>query len=107
MMPVIFIRLRKPEFCKANRCPKPGGHVALDELKMAQVTVDKDAFRDSISTVDKDGKRVWVYPKKPAGKLYEYRKLVSYGFLALLFAGPFLKINGASIALFPEFFSVV
>ncbi|MGV3641748.1 MAG: cytochrome c oxidase accessory protein CcoG [Adhaeribacter sp.] len=60
---------------------------------MSQTVVDKEAFRDSISTVDKAGKRVWVYPKKPSGKLYQYRKLVSYGFLALLFAGPFLKIN--------------
>jgi cytochrome c oxidase accessory protein FixG len=60
---------------------------------MNQTTVDKEAFRDSIATVDKAGKRVWVYPKKPVGKLYRYRKLVSYGFLALLFAGPFLKIN--------------
>ena len=60
---------------------------------MSQTVVDKEAFRDSIATVDKAGKRVWVYPKKPAGKLYRYRKWVSYGFLALLFAGPFLKIN--------------
>ncbi len=60
---------------------------------MSQVIVDKEAFRDSIATVDKEGKRVWVYPKKPSGKFYEYRKLVSYGFLALLFTGPFLKIN--------------
>ena len=60
---------------------------------MNQTAVDKEAFRDSIATVDKAGKRVWVYPKKPAGKLYRYRKWVSYGFLALLFAGPFLKIN--------------
>ncbi|WP_192821830.1 cytochrome c oxidase accessory protein CcoG [Rufibacter sp. LB8] len=60
---------------------------------MSQVVVDHDAFRDTIATVDKDGKRVWVYPKKPSGKFYNYRKLVSYGFLALLFIGPFLKIN--------------
>lgn len=60
---------------------------------MGQPIVDKEAFRDSVATVDKEGKRVWVYPKKPKGKLYQYRKLVSYGFLALLFIGPFLKIN--------------
>ncbi|MBF8962414.1 cytochrome c oxidase accessory protein CcoG [Pontibacter sp. FD36] len=53
-----------------------------------------DEFRDHISTVDEHGKRVWVYPKKPKGKLYDYRKWVSYGLLAFLFAGPFIKING-------------
>src|SRR5436190_6288709 len=60
---------------------------------MKPIITDTEAFRDTISTVDKEGKRVWVYPKKPAGKLYNYRKLVSYGFLLLLFAGPFIKIN--------------
>jgi cytochrome c oxidase accessory protein FixG len=60
---------------------------------MSQTIVDKEVFRDSVATVNKAGERVWVYPKKPVGKLYQYRKLVSYGFLALLFAGPFLKIN--------------
>ncbi|SIQ95100.1 cytochrome c oxidase accessory protein CcoG [Pontibacter lucknowensis] len=53
-----------------------------------------EEFRDHISTVDEHGKRVWVYPKKPKGKLYDYRKWVSYGLLAFLFAGPFIKING-------------
>ncbi|WP_242920183.1 cytochrome c oxidase accessory protein CcoG [Pontibacter liquoris] len=65
---------------------------------MATVTNKKvkptDEFRDHIATVDESGKRVWVYPKKPKGKFYNYRKLVSYGLLALLFAGPFIKING-------------
>jgi cytochrome c oxidase accessory protein FixG len=54
----------------------------------------REEFRDHISTVDEHGKRVWVYPKKPKGKLYDYRKWVSYGLLALLFAGPFIKVNG-------------
>ncbi|MDX5436563.1 MAG: 4Fe-4S binding protein, partial [Pontibacter sp.] len=53
-----------------------------------------DEFRDHLSTVDAEGKRVWVYPKKPQGKLYNYRKYVSYVLLAFLFAGPFIKING-------------
>ena len=29
----------------------------------------KDSFRDKIATVDKEGNRVWIYPKKPKGKL--------------------------------------
>ncbi|MFB9862755.1 cytochrome c oxidase accessory protein CcoG [Rufibacter immobilis] len=64
---------------------------------MGQAVVDRESFRDTIATVDKEGKRVWLYPKKPNGKLYQYRKLVSYGFLALLFIGPFLKINGLPV----------
>ncbi len=61
---------------------------------MATKTKPTDEFRDHISTVDAEGKRVWVYPKKPKGKLYNYRKYVSYLLLTLLFAGPFIKING-------------
>lgn len=38
--------------------------------------------------------RDFLYPKKPAGRLYTYRKWVSYGLLLLLFSCPFLKLNG-------------
>ncbi|WP_242928816.1 cytochrome c oxidase accessory protein CcoG [Pontibacter vulgaris] len=66
---------------------------------MATKTKPTDEFRDHISTVDEQGKRVWVYPKKPKGKLYNHRKYVSYLLLTLLFAGPFIKINGLPILL--------
>ncbi len=53
-----------------------------------------ESFRDSIATVDKRGKRVWVYPKKPSGKWFNKRALVGYGLLVFLFLGPFLRIGG-------------
>ncbi len=53
-----------------------------------------ESFRDSLSTIGQDGKRVWVYPKKPKGRFYNRRTLVSYLLLAFLFAGPFIKIGG-------------
>ena len=60
----------------------------------SKIQTAPDEFRDHISTVDEEGKRLWVYPKQPKGKLYTYRKFVSYLLLTLLFAGPFIKING-------------
>jgi len=63
-------------------------------------TPSNEAFRDSIGTIDKEGKRAWVFPKKPSGKFYNYRKLVSYVLLAALFAAPFIKINGNQFLLF-------
>ncbi|MBT8394200.1 MAG: cytochrome c oxidase accessory protein CcoG, partial [Bacteroidia bacterium] len=51
-------------------------------------------------TIDKEGKRAWVYPKKPSGKYYKNRKLVSYVLLAFLFAAPFIKISGNQFLLF-------
>ena len=59
-----------------------------------------DGFRDRLGTVSEEGKRVWVYPKKPSGKLFKYRKIVSYLLLAFLFLAPFIKINGNQFLLF-------
>ncbi len=63
-------------------------------------TPEKERFRDSIGTINKEGKRAWVFPKKPSGKYYEYRKYVSYVLLAFLFAAPFVKINGNQFLMF-------
>ncbi len=59
-----------------------------------------DNFRDSIGTIDQKGKRAWVYPKKPNGKFYKYRKWVSYALLLFLIAAPFVKINGNQFLMF-------
>jgi cytochrome c oxidase accessory protein FixG len=59
-----------------------------------------DDFRDKQSTIGDDGSRVWVYPKKPKGKLYNYRKLVSLVLVAIFVIIPFLKIKGDPLLLF-------
>ncbi len=61
---------------------------------------EKEHFRDSIGTINEEGKRAWVYPKKPSGRFYQYRKYVSYLLLAFLFAAPFVKINGNQFLMF-------
>lgn len=53
-----------------------------------------EQFRDSIATVDKDGKRIWIYPKKPKGWYHNKRIIVTIVLLSILFAGPFIKIGG-------------
>ncbi|NOY47184.1 MAG: cytochrome c oxidase accessory protein CcoG [Chlorobi bacterium] len=63
-------------------------------------TPKDERFRDSIATIDEKGKRAWVFPKKPSGKLYKYRKWVSYGLLLFLFAAPFVKLNGNQFLMF-------
>ncbi len=60
----------------------------------------EENFRDSIATITEEGKRAWIYPKKPKGRFYDYRKYVSYGLLLFLFASPFIKINGNQFLLF-------
>ncbi|CAM4157629.1 cytochrome c oxidase accessory protein CcoG [Gillisia hiemivivida] len=61
---------------------------------------ENERFRDSIGTLTEEGKRSWVYPKKPSGVLYEYRKYVSYILLAFLVSAPFIKINGNQFLMF-------
>ncbi len=53
-----------------------------------------DSFRDAIATVDRQGKRVWIYPKKPFGRYTNWRSLLGFVLLAFLFTGPFLRIGG-------------
>jgi len=61
---------------------------------------DTEKYRDQIATVDEQGKRVWIYPKKPAGRFYNARTYVSWGLLALLFFTPLIKVNGEPLMLF-------
>ncbi len=59
-----------------------------------------EAFRDTIGTLDDQGKRKFIFPKKPKGKFYDYRKIVSYFLLVILVANPFIKVNGNQFMLF-------
>ncbi|APY09318.1 cytochrome c oxidase accessory protein CcoG [Winogradskyella sp. J14-2] len=63
-------------------------------------TPENEVFRDSIGTINEEGKRNWIFPKKPSGPYWEKRKLVSYFLLAFLFAAPFIKINGNQFLMF-------
>lgn len=65
-----------------------------------EIKIEDEKFRDSISTVDKQGKRVWIYPTKPKGRYYEYRKYVSYVLLAVLIVLPFIKVDGHPLFMF-------
>lgn len=62
-----------------------------------------DEFRDHMATVDAQGKRVWVYPKKTTGRFFRWRVIVSTALLSLLFAGPFIIVNGRPFMLFNIF----
>jgi cytochrome c oxidase accessory protein FixG len=67
------------------------------------MAITTNEFRDKISTVNKEGKRVWVYPKKPKGRYYSARTIVSYFLLAILFGMPFIKVNKHPFMLFDVF----
>ncbi len=62
-------------------------------------TIDQESFRDKVATVDKKGKRIWMFPQKPEGKLYNLRKLATSLYLVVFFGLPFLKYDGHPIFL--------
>jgi cytochrome c oxidase accessory protein FixG len=61
--------------------------------------IDKQNFRDHLATVNEEGKRNWIYPKKPSGRFYNARNIVAVLLLAFFFSGPFITINGNPLLL--------
>ncbi len=59
----------------------------------------KENFRDSLSTVDEKGKRIWIFPKKPKGALHNWRVAASIIQLTIMFGLPFVKVNGEPLLL--------
>ena len=67
--------------------PKPDAGSAMKEVNWQD-------FRDHLTTADKEGHRTWLYPKKPRGRFYQARVVLSYFLLAIMFAGPFIRLHG-------------
>lgn len=51
-------------------------------------------YRNKLATVTDEGKRIWIYPKKPSGRFYNARTIVSFILLIILVVTPFIKVNG-------------
>lgn len=70
-------------------------NIEIDTLPKAA-----DTFRDSLGIVTDDGKRNFIYPKKPAGTFHRYRAVFSGVLLVVLFGVPFIRIDGHPFMLF-------
>ncbi|MBU6402155.1 MAG: cytochrome c oxidase accessory protein CcoG [Verrucomicrobia bacterium] len=62
--------------------------------------MDWTDFRDHLSTAERSGKRRWLYPKRVQGRFYRARTYVSWMLLAVLFAGPLIRIHGNPLLMF-------
>jgi cytochrome c oxidase accessory protein FixG len=51
-------------------------------------------FRDRPTTFSKEGKRLWLFPKMPKGKLYNIRRIIAWSLLTFFYMAPFLKFRG-------------
>lgn len=71
-----------------------------DTLEKQLYDEEAETFRNQLATVTDDGKRKWVYPKKPAGRFHRARIVVSAILLLILILTPFIKVNGHPFILF-------
>jgi len=53
----------------------------------------KESYRDSVATISKEGRRNFINPKKPKGKLYNLRTRFSIFYLIVFFTLPFIRVN--------------
>lgn len=60
---------------------------------MNHTITDAPSFRDKVATVDQAGKRIWVFPQKPEGRLYNLRTYMSLAYLVVFFGLPFIKVD--------------
>lgn len=72
----------------------------MDTQNNKQNDKHNESFRDSITTINEDGKRAYVYPTKPFGKYYNLRTYFTWFYLIVFFAVPFIKYNGEPLFLF-------
>ena len=57
-------------------------------------------FRDRLYTIDESGKRLWVFAKKPSGRLTQARNITGVILMVFFFTAPFIKIDGQQLLLF-------
>ena len=74
--------------------PTSNTHPDQRDAHSASQGIHWQDYRDHLSTTDKDGRRRWLYPKKPDGKWYRWRTWFSWLLITIMFAGPWIRING-------------
>ncbi len=60
---------------------------------------EHETFRNELASVNKDGRRKWIYARKPAGRYFRLRTILSWFLLVFLFAAPFVKVGGQQLVL--------
>lgn len=61
---------------------------------------EHDSYRDAVATISKEGKRNFIYPKKPSGKFYNRRTVFSIIYLIIFFTLPFIYVNEEPLLMF-------
>src|SRR6187200_2869308 len=77
----------------------------MEERDFSEIVEEKkelldQSFRDSVATISKQGKRNYIFPKKPKGKFYNLRTLTSIVYLVVFFTLPFIKVDEEPLFMF-------
>ena len=77
----------------------------MEERDFSEIVEEKkelldQSFRDSVATISKQGKRNYIFPKKPKGRYYNLRTLTSIIYLVVFFTLPFIKVDEEPLFLF-------
>jgi cytochrome c oxidase accessory protein FixG len=60
---------------------------------------EHQTFRDELASIERDGRRRWIYARQPSGRLYRARTAVSWFLLAFLLLAPFVRFRGQPLVL--------
>ncbi len=66
----------------------------METVEKPYQRLTQEAYRDSVATISKEGRRNFILPKKPSGRYYNARTLFSILYLIVFFTVPFIKVNG-------------
>src|SRR5690606_17793654 len=58
-----------------------------------------ETFRSELASIAPDGRRRWIYARKPSGRIYRARTIVSIVLLAFLAGAPFVHVNGLPLVM--------
>lgn len=72
--------------------PPPDEHEAAQEINWQD-------FRDHIATADQQGRRQWIFARQPHGQWTRRRTWVAVVLIGIMFAGPFVHIDGNPLLL--------
>lgn len=68
--------------------------------KGSESVQNPNSFREHLSTIDEDGKRKWIFPKRPKGSYYQKRTIVSWIYYIIFFSLPLITYQGKPLFLF-------
>ena len=77
----------------------------MEERDFSEIVEEKkeflsQTFRDSVATINKQGRRNYIFPKKPKGRFYNLRTIASIVYLLVFVTLPFIKVDEEPLFMF-------